>query len=545
MARRSGFERFLLAAAKEASRQVRLSEQQSRRAEREAAALARATAREAAAELRQRSLSLKEAEKERKAAYLATREAEVTDLNSDLEERETALDGLLEHTLVIYDAIDFDALRLQEPEPQSPRMQQLSIANQQPDFKAFFAGIAKPTGFIGRLPWVKRGFERKVERAKQLAYRKLDEWKGLEAKRKSELATARAELDSVLQAFNERKAARDAEVDAFRGDYQAGDPEALVAYFSMVLERSVYPDSFPQTFSVAFQADSKMVVLDYELPPPSVVPSVAEYRYVKVKDSIDERPRKPAEIKARYADVVASIALRTLHEIFESDVAGHAVAVCFNGMVDSVDPATGRDIRPCLVSVRATREQFEQIDLSRVDKAACLRNLGAQVSRNPEEVVPVKPIVEFRMTDARFVDQNDLVSGLDSATNLMELTPTQFEEVVANLFGKMGLESKLTRASRDGGVDCVAFDPRPVLGGKVVIQAKRYRHTVGVSAVRDLYGTMMNEGASKGLLVTTSGYGPDAFEFSKDKPIELIDGGGLLFLLNDIGVTARIVMPKE
>ena len=63
---------------------------------------------------------------------------------------------------------------------------------------------------------------------------------------------------------------------------------------------------------------------------------------------------------------------------------------------------------------------------------------------------------------------------------------------------------------------------RPVLGGKVVIQAKRYRHTVGVAAVRDLYGTMMNEGANKGILVATSGYGPDAFDFAKDKPIELI-----------------------
>ena len=39
------------------------------------------------------------------------------------------------------------------------------------------------------------------------------------------------------------------------------------------------------------------------------------------------------------------------------------------------------------------------------------------------------------------------------------------------------------------------------------------------SAVRDLYGTMMNEGANKGILVTTAGYGPDAFTFAKDKLI--------------------------
>jgi restriction system protein len=55
---------------------------------------------------------------------------------------------------------------------------------------------------------------------------------------------------------------------------------------------------------------------------------------------------------------------------------------------------------------------------------------------------------------------------------------------------------------------------------------------------------MMNEGANKGILVTTSGYGPDAFTFAKDKPIELIDGGALLYLCEQVGVQARIVMPN-
>jgi restriction system protein len=110
----------------------------------------------------------------------------------------------------------------------------------------------------------------------------------------------------------------------------------------------------------------------------------------------------------------------------------------------------------------------------------------------------------------------------------------------------MGLETRLTQASRDGGVDCVAFDNRAILGGKVVIQAKRYRHTVGVSAVRDLFGTLQNEGASKGILVTTSGYGQASFNFASNKPIELLDGGNLLHLLKEYaGVEARIVAPDD
>jgi restriction system protein len=110
----------------------------------------------------------------------------------------------------------------------------------------------------------------------------------------------------------------------------------------------------------------------------------------------------------------------------------------------------------------------------------------------------------------------------------------------------MGLDTKLTQPSRDGGVDCIAFDSRPILGGKVVIQAKRYKNTVGVSAVRDLFGTLHNEGASKGILVTTSGYGRAAYDFANGKPIELITGSNLLFLLKEhAGVEAKIEIPPD
>ena len=73
----------------------------------------------------------------------------------------------------------------------------------------------------------------------------------------------------------------------------------------------------------------------------------------------------------------------------------------------------------------------------------------------------------------------------------------------------------------------------------------RHKNTVGVSAVRDLFGTVQNEGASKGILVTTSGYGKAAFEFAKGKPLELLDGANLLHLLGEhAGIDARIVMPE-
>src|SRR5207244_4535918 len=136
--------------------------------------------------------------------------------------------------------------------------------------------------------------------------------------------------------------------------------------------------------------------------------------------------------------------------------------------------------------------------------------------------------------------ESNALAELDQRPNLMELSPTEFEALIQNLFTKMGLEARQTRPSRDGGVDCVAWDPRPIFGGKVIIQAKRYKHTVGVSAVRDLYGTMQNEGASKGILVTTSGYGKSSFSFADGKPLELLSGTHLLYLLAEhAGLEAR------
>lgn len=244
--------------------------------------------------------------------------------------------------------------------------------------------------------------------------------------------------------------------------------------------------------------------------------------------------------------MIAQVTLRTIHELFEADRGTSVDTIVFNGMVDTIDPATGRRVRPCLITVRTTRDLFSTLDLANVDPAACLRHLGASVSKNPDELVPVRPVLEFDMVDPRFVESSDVLGGLDQRTNLMELSPKEFEALISNLFAAMGLETRQTRASRDGGVDCVAFDPRPIFGGKVVIQAKRYKHTVGVSAVRDLYGTLQNEGASKGILVTTSGYGQASFEFANGKPIELISGANLLHLLAEhTGLEAKIMPPAD
>jgi restriction system protein len=184
------------------------------------------------------------------------------------------------------------------------------------------------------------------------------------------------------------------------------------------------------------------------------------------------------------------------------------------------------------------------INLALVDPKICFKNLKGIGSSKLHSLTPIAPIININKEDRRFISSYDVAEKLDDSYNLAVMDWEDFEHLIRELFEKEfaegGGEVKVTRASRDGGVDAIAFDPDPIRGGKIVIQAKRYVGTVGVSAVRDLYGTLMNEGATKGILVTTADYGPDAYEFAKGKPITLLSGSNLLHLLEKHGHKAFI-----
>ena len=87
----------------------------------------------------------------------------------------------------------------------------------------------------------------------------------------------------------------------------------------MVLERSSYPEGFPQEFRTAYLPESKELVIEYELPDTTIIPTASEYTYVKAKDEIKEKERKAADVKSLYQDIVAAVCLRTIHELFEAD----------------------------------------------------------------------------------------------------------------------------------------------------------------------------------------------------------------------------------
>ena len=203
---------------------------------------------------------------------------------------------------------------------------------------------------------------------------------------------------------------------------------------------------------------------------------------------------------------------------------------------------TGQMEEKYILSVNVSREQIESINIEFINPKECFKHLKGVSASKLFELTEIRPIITPTFTDKRFVRAKDV--DTDQYTNLAEMDWEEFEHLVRQVFewefSDKGGEVNVTQSSRDGGVDAIVFDPDPIRGGKIIIQAKRYTNTVPVSAVRDLYGTIINEGANKGILITTSDYGPDSYKFAQGKPLTLLNGGHLLYLMEKHGRHARI-----
>ncbi len=347
----------------------------------------------------------------------------------------------------------------------------------------------------------------------------------------------RLEYEQTLQKENEVLEKR-------KADYQALKPEAITDYCELVLSVSKYPDNFPQDFNFEYIAATKILVIDYSLPAPEHLPKIKEVKYIKTKDEFVEVSLSETESNRIYDVLLYQICLRTIHELFDADTVLALSAIVFNGWVKSVDKATGKKTNGCLISVQAKKEEFQDINLGNVDPKACFKALKGVGSSQLHSLTPVAPVLNISREDKRFIASREVENQLDERFNLAAMDWEDFEQLVREIFekefNKGGGEVKVTQASRDGGVDAVAFDPDPIHGGKIVIQAKRYTNTVGVGFVRELWGTVLNEGAMKGILITTADYGPDAYEFAKGKPLTLMNGANLLYLLEKHGHKAKI-----
>lgn len=125
----------------------------------------------------------------------------------------------------------------------------------------------------------------------------------------------------------------------------------------------------------------------------------------------------------------------------------------------------------------------------------------------------------IRAVTPRLVVANEqLLKRLQSRPEgIHQIGHRKFEELIAELLSDMNFDVELTPPTRDGGRDVLAYWNTPMGRLLCLVEAKKYRQDrmVGISLVKNLYGTLMDEQATSAMLVTTSDFSSDARKFEQ------------------------------
>jgi restriction system protein len=316
-----------------------------------------------------------EQEKLRQQEHHESQQQAADEKTAAAQERMKALDEVLTSVLPLR-PLSFDRLMAV---PRTPEFDPgpLGSALPAPDWNEF---APVPLAGLGRLLGVASRPARQMTEARARFEAAQAEHERGESERRQALAAAKARYDRKVTEERAKAAARNAYVARRQAAFAAGAAEAVQWFVVCVLRASKYPDGFPREYQVTYRPERGEVAVDVELPPQHVVPEARTYRYVKARDVIEPVPRHDSEITQCYERLLSCVALRTLHEIFSATPPDVVRAVAFTGRVSTVDRATGKPLRPELLSVSAERSVFNDLALAAVDPAACLARLNALVS---------------------------------------------------------------------------------------------------------------------------------------------------------------------
>lgn len=441
--------------------------------------------------------------------------------------------------------ITFDVLKSNSKFSEEKMVKKLPHDEKEIENKPILGNFAPKIGLMDKM--IKSRMVQKNEIAEGQLLKATEEYN----KKVMENNTAEKKFSEDLAAWEQRKKEfykrqenANAKIDEKKLKYESGDPATVSEFFELVLSKSSYPKDFKKDFTLDFNSENKILIIDFKLPELEDMSKIKEVKYIKSKKTLEKSYISNSELKENYDSFLYQTSLKIINDIYKSDYANIIEAVVFNGWIETIDKKTGKDITLCILSIQASREQFLSINLEKINPKECFKGLKGVSSVRLYTITPIAPILQINKEDRRFISSYEVMKNIDDSQNIAAMDWEDFEHLIREIFEKefsqYGGEVKVTQSSRDGGVDAVAFDPDPIRGGKIVIQAKRYTNVVGVSAVRDLYGTVIKEGATKGILVTTADYGADAYDFAKEKPLTLLNGSNLLHLLEKHGHKAKI-----
>ncbi|WP_238999424.1 hypothetical protein [Segeticoccus rhizosphaerae] len=398
-------------AEKQRQRQAAAAVREQARLQREVERAQRASDRARAQAGRQEARDLAAAEKEAKRAHIDAQEARAEAMNAELKDLLAEIDGLLAATLEVDDYVDLNDLRQGYDHPAFTSKYEERIPAPEPIAappEPVFTPPEPLKGMSALFGKKKHAAEVQAARAEfdrtQASWREevghiparqlaqLTAHQEAEQERKARLAADRERYERESREREAKVDEQNAELDELIAGLARGEASAVDLYVDIVLGNSVYPEGIHVGVEHEFDDSAKEIRLTMSIPQPAQLPTVREYKYVKAKDEIVGAHQTLKEQRERYTHFLSSVALRTLHEVWEADRDGKVQSISLVVGVDHIDPALGVETVTPLLAVAVPRDDFLKIDLSRATPMESLKYLKASVSKDPHGLKPVQEL---------------------------------------------------------------------------------------------------------------------------------------------------------
>ncbi|MEZ8068743.1 MULTISPECIES: restriction endonuclease [Vibrio] len=143
------------------------------------------------------------------------------------------------------------------------------------------------------------------------------------------------------------------------------------------------------------------------------------------------------------------------------------------------------------------------------------------------------PIAFFKQYQRKrnYLKTNNQIKIQRNTSPLNHLTWIEFESYIGEYFKSQGYAVKQSFAQKsDGGVDIWLTKDSELS----LVQCKHWKtRKVGVQILREMYGVMIANNASKMIIVTSGDFTSEAVTFSLDKRLWLVNGSELVHMIED------------
>ncbi|MGW7584438.1 restriction endonuclease [Kitasatospora sp. NPDC054768] len=375
------------------------------------------------------------------------------------------------------------------------------------------------------------GYQRELAQARLTHQRALREWRTRRAEAGSPAADESRRAHEAAEEARARAVREYNEsLEECRRAYRLAEPAAVESLLERALAAAeTATQDLPAPCRAVFRPLTRTAVLDLDLPPLDLVPSLTGYRLDPDGD-IRPVPRPPADRATDYLRLVARLALRALQAADAVDTDEILAGVVLNGWLR--DPAAAEPL--CLVSVDADRDALARTrllppgtpyeerddegvyaDAEQDEALVRLRQLGAAVTPDPYDRAGVQPAARAGATVPAASD----------------LSANEFAQLVRDLLTRGGIAQWSVRLRGPAGLVATGEGaPGTALPGRWVVWASRDTASVGAEQIETLAEAVGEESAERGLRLTTGRFTEEVLDLTAEEShrhIHLIDGDGV------------------